>query len=178
MKWLTILFTLFAFSALAADISGNWKATAEGPNGALERTFTFKQEGTKLTGETTSSFTGKSTITDGKVDGDTVTFTIDAKIGDQDVKLNYKGKIAGSEISTIPGDTSSSCFAGGWRWQSAHPVDRQEAVIWRIPIRFTTVSPQSEPRPSGSAGSRVTSLTACRKQSCTSRLPRPPIRFP
>jgi hypothetical protein len=98
MKWLTILFTLFAFSALAADISGNWKATAEGPNGALERTFTFKQEGAKVTGETVSSFTGKSTINDGKVEGDTVTFTIDAKIGDQDVKLNYKGKIAGSEI--------------------------------------------------------------------------------
>jgi hypothetical protein len=98
MKWLTILFTLFAFNALAADISGNWKATAEGPNGALERTFTFKQEGAKLTGETVSSFTGKSAINDGKVEGDTVTFTIDAKIGDQDVKLNYKGKIAGSEI--------------------------------------------------------------------------------
>ena len=30
--------------------------------------------------------------------GDTVTFTITAKLGDQDVKLNYKGKIASSEI--------------------------------------------------------------------------------
>ena len=98
MKWLLTAFAVFAITALAADISGNWKATAEGPNGALERTFTFKQDGTKLTGETTSSFTGKSTITDGKVEGDTVTFTIMAKIGDQDVKLNYKGKIAGAEI--------------------------------------------------------------------------------
>ena len=107
MKWLTVLFALFAFSALAADISGNWKATAEGPNGALERTFTFTQDGTKLTGETTSSFTGKSTITDGRVEGDTVTFTIMAKIGDQDVKLNYKGKISGSEIKL------TSQMAGG-----------------------------------------------------------------
>lgn len=98
MKWLPVLFALFAFSALAADISGNWKATAEGPNGALERTFTFKQEGTKVTGETTSEFTGKSTITDGKVEGDSVTFTVAAKFGDQDIKLSYKGKIAGSEI--------------------------------------------------------------------------------
>ena len=109
MKWLPALFALFAFSALAADISGNWKATAEGPNGALERTFTFKQEGTKVTGETTSSFTGKSTITDGKVEGDAVTFTIAAKIGDQDVKLNYKGKIAGSEIKF----TSEMAGGGG-----------------------------------------------------------------
>jgi hypothetical protein len=98
MKWLPALVALFAFSALAADISGNWKATAEGPNGAMERTFTFKQDGTKVTGETTSEFTGKSTITDGKVEGDSVTFTIAAKFGDQDIKLNYKGTIAGSEI--------------------------------------------------------------------------------
>jgi hypothetical protein len=109
MKWLPALLALFAFSALAADISGNWKATAEGPNGALERTLTFKQEGTKVTGETTSSFTGKSTITDGKVEGDAVTFTIAAKIGDQDVKLNYKGKIAGSEIKF----TSEMAGGGG-----------------------------------------------------------------
>src|SRR5947199_3838612 len=98
MKWLPALLVLFAFTALAADISGNWKATAEGPNGALERTFTFKQDGNKITGETNSSFTGKSTITDGKVEGDTVTFTVTAKFGDQDVKLSYKGKISGSEI--------------------------------------------------------------------------------
>ena len=98
MKWLPVLFAFFVFTALAADISGNWKATAEGPNGAMERTFTLKQEGAKLTGETVSSFTGKSTITDGKVEGDTVTFTITAKLGDQEVKLNYKGKIAGNEI--------------------------------------------------------------------------------
>src|ERR1700690_160636 len=107
MKWLTALIALCAFSALAADISGNWKATAEGPNGAMERTFTFKQDGTKLTGETTSSFTGKSTITDGKVAGDSVTFTILAKIGDKDVKLNYKGKIAATEIKL------TSDMAGG-----------------------------------------------------------------
>ena len=98
MKWLPVLFGLFAFSAMAEDISGHWKATAEGPNGAMERTFVFKQDGSKVTGETISEFTGKSTITDGKVEGDTVTFTIAAKIGDQDVKLNYKGKIAASEI--------------------------------------------------------------------------------
>jgi len=109
MKWLSVLFLLSAFSALAADISGNWKATAEGPNGAMERTFTFKQEGSKVSGETNSTFTGKSTITDGKVEGDTVTFTIAAKFGDQDVKLNYKGKISANEIKF----TSEMANGGG-----------------------------------------------------------------
>ena len=41
MRWLPALIALCALSALAADISGNWKATAEGPNGPMERTFTF-----------------------------------------------------------------------------------------------------------------------------------------
>ena len=98
MKWILALTAVFALTLMAADISGNWKATAEGPNGAMERTFVFKVDGNKVTGESTSSMMGKSTITDGKVEGDTVTFTLNAKFGDQEVKLNYKGKIAGAEI--------------------------------------------------------------------------------
>jgi hypothetical protein len=98
MKRLLAVFALSAIAALAADITGNWKATAEGPNGPMERTFTFKQEGTKLTGETNSSFVGKSTITDGKVEGDTVAFSITADIGGQSMKIDYTGKISGNEI--------------------------------------------------------------------------------
>ena len=97
MKSLLAVAALFASALVAADISGNWKGTAQGPNGTIERTFVFKQEGTKLTGETTSEFTGKSTITDGKVEGDAVTFTITANFQGNDVKLNYKGKLAGDD---------------------------------------------------------------------------------
>ena len=62
MKLLLTMMALFALAASAADISGNWKGTAEGPNGAIERSFTFKQDGTKLTGETNSQFTGNAAI--------------------------------------------------------------------------------------------------------------------
>jgi hypothetical protein len=98
MKRLIVLIAAFAASALAADISGNWKATAEGPAGNMERTFTFKVDGVKVTGETTSSMMGKSTITDGKIEGDTITFTITAKLQDNEMKLTYKGKIKDGEI--------------------------------------------------------------------------------
>jgi hypothetical protein len=98
MKLLFTLMALFALAASAADISGNWKGTAEGPNGAIERTFTFKQDGAKLTGETNSQFTGKSTIENGKVEGDTISFTITAKFQDNEMKLAYKGKITGDTI--------------------------------------------------------------------------------
>ena len=85
-------------AAFGADISGTWKGTAETQNGTVNRTFVFQVEGTKLTGETTSDMTGKSTITDGKVDGDNVTFTITAKFQDNELKLKYTGKVSGNEI--------------------------------------------------------------------------------
>jgi hypothetical protein len=89
---------MFSVAASAADIAGTWKGTAETPNGTIERTFVFKVDGTKLTGETTSQMMGKSTINDGKVDGDKVSFTINVKFQDNEMKLTYTGKVAGDEI--------------------------------------------------------------------------------
>jgi len=109
MQRLLALLAMCACAALAADISGNWKATAEGPNGSMERTFTFKVDGNKVTGETTSSMLGKSTITDGKLEGDTLTFSITANFGGNEMKLDYKGKVSGDQIKL----TSSGAATGG-----------------------------------------------------------------
>ncbi len=98
MRRLLVLFGLFALLASAADISGTWKATAEGPNGSMERTFVFKVEGNKLTGKTTSSMLGESVISDGKVDGDNLSFTIKVNFGGQDMDLAYKGKVSGDTM--------------------------------------------------------------------------------
>jgi hypothetical protein len=68
MKWLIVLAACFAAVASAADISGNWKGTAENQGQSIQRTFTFKVDGAKLTGETNSEMLGKSTLNDGKVD--------------------------------------------------------------------------------------------------------------
>lgn len=87
-----------AFTASAADISGTWKGTADTPNGAVERTFVFKVDGHKLTGETTSNMFGKSAIQDGKVDGDDVSFSITVNVQGTEGKVNYKGKVAGDSI--------------------------------------------------------------------------------
>ena len=66
--------------ASAADITGTWKGTAETPAGKVQRTFNFKVDGSKLTGEATSDVLGNSTIQEGKINGDTITFTIDVTI--------------------------------------------------------------------------------------------------
>src|SRR5215813_3549171 len=106
MKKCLLVLLAAALSAAAADISGNWKATADFGGNTIERTFVFKQEGTKVTGETTSQIMGKSVINDGKLEGDTLTFTITGRFQDNEVKMNYKGKVnaVGNEIKmTVEG---------------------------------------------------------------------------
>ena len=115
MKWLLVLIAVFALTASAADITGNWKATLDMGGQSMERTFVFKQDGAKLSGETTSSMMGKSAITDGKVEGDAVTFTITADMQGQQMKLTYKGKIvSATEIKfTVETGGAGGGFGGG-----------------------------------------------------------------
>lgn len=98
MKWLLILMAACTFTASAADVSGTWKGTAETPNGTIERTFVFKVDGTALTGETSSQMMGKSTIDEGKIDGDNLSFSIKVSFQGNDMKLNYKGVLKDGEI--------------------------------------------------------------------------------
>lgn len=95
---LLLLTLLAALCASAADIDGTWKGTAESPNGTFERTFMFKADGTKLTGETTSQMMGKSVINDGKIDGANLSFTIKINFQGNDVQVNYKGKLDGDTL--------------------------------------------------------------------------------
>src|SRR4051794_22308774 len=93
-----LLLILFAVAGWAADISGTWKGVAPTPMGPSERTFVFKVEGAKVTGETSSALLGKSVIEDGKVDGDALTFRAKGKLGGEDMELKFRGKISGNEI--------------------------------------------------------------------------------
>src|SRR5579885_1218941 len=106
MKSLLLLLAAFAITASAADITGTWKGTAETPMGKVERTFVFKQDGNKVTGETTSDVMGKSDIEDGTIDGDNLTFTINVNFQGNEAKVNYSGKVKGDEIDMhveVPG---------------------------------------------------------------------------
>lgn len=113
MKKLLLLAGIWALSAVCADISGTWKATAEGPNGTLERTFVFKVEDGKLTGETTSPVMGKSVIQDGKVDGDSLSFSIVVNFQGTEMKVNYKGKVTGDEMK-LTAESADGNFRLEW----------------------------------------------------------------
>lgn len=104
MNRLLIFLAVFASAALASDITGSWKATAPGPNGPMERTFIFQVAGDDLTGQTTSSVLGTSAIENGKIDGDSLTFTITVMLQNRETKLIYRGRVAG-EVIRLTADT-------------------------------------------------------------------------
>ena len=84
--------------ALAADVTGKWVAQVPGRNGQTnETTFNLKAEGNKLTG-TVSGRQGDNPISDGKISGDDISFTVAMSFNGNDIKLLYKGKVAGDEI--------------------------------------------------------------------------------
>src|SRR5215475_2432557 len=97
--FLSLCFVFAAMSlAFAADVNGKWTAQVPGRGGQTrEQTFTFKVEGDKLTG-TVSGMQGDNPISDGKISGDEISFTVKISFNGNDVTLLYKGKVSGDEI--------------------------------------------------------------------------------
>jgi len=92
------LLGLLALTALAADITGKWTAEVPGRGGQTrETTFTFKVDGNVLTG-TVSGFRGEMPISDGKIEGDQISFTQTLEFNGNSIKLVYKGTVSGDEI--------------------------------------------------------------------------------
>lgn len=110
---LALLFmTLGTVTALAADITGKWTGTVETPRGTQQLSFSFKVDGSTLTGKITTP-RGDSDITDGKIDGDTVTFNQVVNFNGNDMKIAYKGTISGDSIkfTRTVGDRPPAEFA-------------------------------------------------------------------
>ena len=95
--WIAALMAIFSL-ALMADASGTWKASMETPNGTRENTFTFKVDGDKLTGTVTMGQMGEGPISEGKVDGDNVSFAVVREFNGNQLRINYKGKVSGDEM--------------------------------------------------------------------------------
>jgi hypothetical protein len=92
------LLGLLSLTALAADVSGKWTAQVPGRGGQTrEATFNFKVDGSTLTG-TVSGRGGDMPIADGKIDGDTISFTQTMEFNGNSMKLVYKGTVSGDSI--------------------------------------------------------------------------------
>ena len=85
---------VFACLLLAANIDGKWRADFTTPDGTQRsNTFTFKADGNTLTG-TVAGTQDETPIKNGKIEGDTISFTADRPFG----TFTYKGKVSGDEI--------------------------------------------------------------------------------
>jgi hypothetical protein len=73
-----LVMTLGAAKAMAADVTGSWTTSMQGPDGnSMQLTFTFKQDGATVTGSVLSPMGGDPMpISNGKVDGDKFTFDV------------------------------------------------------------------------------------------------------
>jgi hypothetical protein len=95
---LLILLGLSVFTAQAADVAGQWLAQIPGRDGdMMETTFTFKVSGEQLTGTIANQY-GEREISDGKVSGDNVAFTVKIDFGGNEMMFFYKGTVSGNEI--------------------------------------------------------------------------------
>jgi hypothetical protein len=85
--------------AAGADVSGKWTAQVPGRNGQTrEQTFTFKADGDKLTGSVSGMQGSQMEIKDGKVAGNDISFSVTVNFNGNEMKMNYKGALAGDEI--------------------------------------------------------------------------------
>lgn len=99
----------FATTAFAADLTGKWSGDMPGPNGdSFHITFTFKQDGAKLTGTVIPPQGDEIPISDGKIDGDKVSFTVDA----HGMSIHHEGTVSGDTIK-LTTKTDSGDFPGG-----------------------------------------------------------------
>lgn len=93
--WLTgILAILLSVVAVAADVSGKWKAEFTTPDGTQRvNTFTFKVDDGKLTG-TVAGTQDETPIQNAKINGGEISFTAERPFG----TFTYSGKVSGNEI--------------------------------------------------------------------------------
>ena len=94
----TVLILAMAMTAAAADVAGKWIAEQESPMGTQQTTFTFTVNGGTLTGTVSGGRGGDSEISEGKVDGDDISFAVVRTMGENEMKTLYKGKVSGNEI--------------------------------------------------------------------------------
>lgn len=93
-----LLFALMALTVLAAEPTGKWAASMPGRNGeTMSMTFNLKADGDKLTG-TVSGMRGDTEISDGKVNGDTVTFSVVREYNGNSFKTTYTGVMEGDTM--------------------------------------------------------------------------------
>jgi len=104
----TALFLFLAALAWPASLSGDWKGPFEFQGNAMTVVMHLTAKDAALTGAIDGLPTPNAVIKEGKIDGDTVTFWIDADYGGTTYKLVFKGNVSSDEIHFLFGTEDGS----------------------------------------------------------------------
>lgn len=108
---IALVLALTASTARAADVTGNWTAEMTTPDGnSFQLSFTFNQDGAKLTGTVQGPQGDPIEISNGKVDGNKITFDVSFN----GTTISHDGTLneAGDEIDMTT-KSDSGDFPGG-----------------------------------------------------------------
>jgi hypothetical protein len=93
----TTIFMLVAGMAFAAGIDGKWEGEIQGMGGEpMKIGYTFKADGTTLTGTTKGMDGNDIEITDGKIEGNSFSYSVDFGMG---MPMKFKGVLKGDQIT-------------------------------------------------------------------------------
>src|SRR5215469_512059 len=88
-------------SLLAGDVTGTWKSEFDSQIGQQKYTFTFKQDGTNVTGKANSEVNDQkreAELKEGKIDGDKISFVETLKFDDNEIRIVYTGTVQTNEM--------------------------------------------------------------------------------
>lgn len=98
----TVLILCSLVCVYAADISGKWTAEFESSVGLQKYTYEFKVDGTNITGKASANIADAdmtSVITEGKIDGNKVSFVETLDYQGMELAIEYTGTVSGDEMN-------------------------------------------------------------------------------
>ena len=127
----------------SGNLTGTWKAQFNTQRGLQKYTFTFKQDGTALTGKARverDDQTRETELKEGKLEGSVVTFVEPLSFNGNELRITFTGKVSANEIQFTRkvGDFGSS-----------------EAVASREGAAAPAQSPPANPEAPGARGPRA-----------------------
>src|SRR5262252_8043412 len=84
--------------AYGADASGTWTASFDTQVGKQSYTYVFQVKGAALTGTAKGNLVTDSVLSDGKVDGNKISFVEKGSYMGMALSFNYTGELVGDEI--------------------------------------------------------------------------------
>jgi hypothetical protein len=94
----TLILIVMSATALAADITGSWSGILSMGDNQITLTYNFKQEGGTFTGSVVHPNGDPLPLSEGKVEGDKISFAVKTEMDGGTVKFVCSGTIKGDEI--------------------------------------------------------------------------------